>query len=109
MTSAIALMFALVVLASHLLAFRMRLPTPMTFAFALAAALLAVVAAGVSGFDRSDEWAALVGRSADLTGRTDIWSQLGGSYWTIRCWVTATARFGFRGSVWKERNRDYWV
>lgn len=74
MTSVVALIFALVVMASHLLAFRMRLPTPMTFAFAFAVALLAVVAAGVSGFDRSDEWTALVGRSADLTGRTDIWS-----------------------------------
>ena len=78
MTSAAALMLSLVVLLSHFLAAKIRISIAATFSLALACVLLIAVVAAMSGFDRFDQWASLVGRSSDLTGRTDVWGPVWG-------------------------------
>jgi O-antigen ligase len=73
MTSAAALMLSLVVLLFYFLAAKLRISIAATFSLTLGCVLLTSVVAALSGFDRFDQWAGLVGRSSDLTGRTDIW------------------------------------
>lgn len=73
MTSVMALMLALAVLAMEKLAGHLRIPPPAALFLALACVLLARVAATMFGFDPSADWFGFIGRSSDLTGRTDVW------------------------------------
>ncbi len=66
-------MLAMGVLATEKLAGHLRIPPPATLFAALACVLLARVVATVFGFDPSADLFSLVGRSSDLTGRTDVW------------------------------------
>jgi O-antigen ligase len=73
MTSTAALALGMAVVACDVLARRLRMPILATVCLALASISLTVMVVAVSGFDQTEDWAKLVGRSSDLSGRTDIW------------------------------------
>jgi O-antigen ligase len=71
MTSTAALVVGCAIWFIYVNSSNLRIPVAASVGFLVASALLAVGAGQLLGFS---EWASLVGRSSDFTGRTDVWA-----------------------------------
>ena len=72
-TSLAALLAGVSVLAMFLLATRLHLSPTLSGSLVIACVLLALVGGNLLGLDGFGAWTSLVGRSSDLSGRSDIW------------------------------------